>query len=124
MSSSQERAAQMSFVERHGLAVTVVRGRAEQPGVVKEAGGADVVVSRAVAPLGKLAQWCLPLLHEHGAMLAMKGSTAAEELEREHAALAAAGAGDLEIVECGAGLLPTPTTVVRAVRLSRKQRRR
>ncbi|HEY5856249.1 MAG TPA: 16S rRNA (guanine(527)-N(7))-methyltransferase RsmG [Aldersonia sp.] len=112
------------FVERHGLAVTVVRGRAEQPGVVKEAGGADVVVSRAVAPLGKLAHWCLPLLHEHGTMLAIKGSSAAEELERERAALVAAGAGDLEIVECGNDLLPTPTTVVRAVRLSRKQRRR
>ena len=27
------------FVERHGLDITVVRGRAEQPGVVKEAGG-------------------------------------------------------------------------------------
>ena len=57
------------FVERQALDVAVVRGRAEQPGVVKEAGGADVVVSRAVAPLGKLAQWCLPLLHEHGTML-------------------------------------------------------
>jgi 16S rRNA (guanine527-N7)-methyltransferase len=49
------------FIEAVGLDVTVVRGRAEQSGVMKEAGGADVVTSRAVAPLGKLAQWSLPL---------------------------------------------------------------
>lgn len=38
------------FIEAAGLDVTVVRGRAEQSGVMKEAGGADVVTSRAVAP--------------------------------------------------------------------------
>ncbi len=50
------------FVETHGLEnVLVVRGRAEQPGgVLQEAGGADVVTSRAVAPLAKLAKWSLP----------------------------------------------------------------
>lgn len=40
------------FIESVGLDVTVVRGRAEQSGVMKEAGGADVVTSRAVAPSG------------------------------------------------------------------------
>ncbi|WP_186329051.1 RsmG family class I SAM-dependent methyltransferase, partial [Prescottella equi] len=49
------------FVDSVGLSnVTVVRGRAEQEGVVKEVGGADVVTSRAVAPLEKLARWSLP----------------------------------------------------------------
>ncbi len=60
------------FIESNGLDVLVVRGRAEESGVVKEAGGADVVTSRAVAPLEKLARWSLPLIHEHGRMLALK----------------------------------------------------
>ncbi|MFI0142208.1 16S rRNA (guanine(527)-N(7))-methyltransferase RsmG, partial [Streptomyces luteogriseus] len=50
------------FIESNGLDVLVVRGRAEESGVVKEAGGADVVTSRAVAPLEKLARWSLPLI--------------------------------------------------------------
>jgi 16S rRNA (guanine527-N7)-methyltransferase len=102
----------------------VVRGRAEQPGVIKEVGGADVVTSRAVAPLEKLARWSIPLIHEGGRMLAMKGSSAAEEISRDRASLTRMGAGKLEIVECGVDLLPTPTTVVRAERVSRRSHRR
>ena len=68
-------------VDRLGLErVTVVRGRAEEGPVRRELGGADVVTARAVAPLDKLAGWCLPLLRSGGLLLAMKGSTAAEEL--------------------------------------------
>ncbi|MFD4294780.1 16S rRNA (guanine(527)-N(7))-methyltransferase RsmG [Rhodococcus sp. NPDC058532] len=112
------------FIESVGLDVRVVRGRAEQAGVVQEAGGADVVTSRAVAPLEKLARWSLPLIHEHGRMLAMKGSSAAEEIERDRASLTRLGAGKLEIVECGADVLPTPTTVVRAERIPKRSHRR
>lgn len=108
------------FIEEHDLNILVVRGRAEQPGVKKEAGGADVVTSRAVAPLEKLAKWSLPLVHEHGRMLALKGSSAGEEIERDRTSLARMGAGKLEVVECGVGLLPTPTIVVRAVREPRR----
>ena len=39
-----------------------------------------MVTARAVAPLDKLARWCLPLLRPGGRLLAMKGSSAAEEL--------------------------------------------
>lgn len=112
------------FVEDTGLPIRIVRGRAEESGVIKEAGGADAVVSRAVAPLGKIATWSIPLLHEHGRMLAMKGSTVRDELAREATSLERARAGKLEIVECGVGVLPTPTTVVRAERLARRHRRR
>ncbi len=87
------------FIESNGLDVLVVRGRAEESGVVKEAGGADVVTSRAVAPLEKLARWSLPLIHEHGRMLALKGSSASEEIERDRTALTKLGAGKLEILE-------------------------
>ena len=112
------------FVESNVLDVLVVRGRAEESGVVKEAGGADVVTSRAVAPLEKLAKWSLPLIHEHGRMLALKGSSAAEEISRDRASLTRLGAGKLDIVECGVGLLPVPTVVVRAERLPKRRQRR
>jgi 16S rRNA (guanine527-N7)-methyltransferase len=110
------------FIESAGLDVTVVRGRAEQSGVMKEAGGADIVTSRAVAPLAKLAHWSLPLLHDHGRMLALKGVSAAEELERDGEALTRAGAGNATVLECGAGLVSTPTLVISAERLPRAER--
>ena len=54
------------MVDRLGLRTsTVVRGRAEERPSA-ELGGADVVTARAVAPLDKLAGWCLPLLRPGG----------------------------------------------------------
>ncbi|MFC6011639.1 16S rRNA (guanine(527)-N(7))-methyltransferase RsmG [Nocardia lasii] len=110
------------FIEEAGLDVTVVRGRAEQSGVIKEAGGADVVTSRAVAPLAKLAHWSLPLLRDHGRMLALKGTSAAEELERDGAELIRDGATDLRVVGCGAGIVEVPTLVISAELLPRAER--
>ncbi|WP_067455413.1 16S rRNA (guanine(527)-N(7))-methyltransferase RsmG [Nocardia alba] len=110
------------FIEEAGLDVTVVRGRAEQSGVIKEAGGADVVTSRAVAPLAKLAHWSLPLLRDHGRMLALKGTSAAEELERDGAELIRDGATDLRVVGCGAGIVEVPTLVISAELLPRSER--
>ncbi len=110
------------FIEDAGLDITVVRGRAEQSGVIREAGGADIVTSRAVAPLAKLAQWSLPLLRLNGRMLALKGESAAEELERDRAEVERAGAGHLTVVQCGTGLVSTPTLVVSAERLRRSER--
>jgi 16S rRNA (guanine527-N7)-methyltransferase len=93
-------------VDRLGLTnVTVVRGRAEEGPARRELGGADVVTARAVAPLEKLAAWCLPLLRPGGRLLALKGSTAAEELA---AARPLADAADAEVVEVG----DPPATVV------------
>ena len=37
----------------------------------------DVVTSRAVAPMDRLARWSLPLVRPGGLFLAMKGSSAA-----------------------------------------------
>lgn len=112
------------FIEATGLGITVVRGRAEQAGVKKEAGGADVVTSRAVAPLARLAGWSMPLIHDHGRMLALKGISAIEELERDRADLTKAGAGHAEVLECGVGVLETPTMVISAERLPRSERRK
>ena len=71
-------------VEELGLDnVTVLRGRAEEGPIKKAVAGADVVTSRAVAPLGKLAKWSLPLVRKGGEMIALKGSSVHEELERD-----------------------------------------
>ena len=93
-------------VERLGLErVTVVRGRAEEDPVRRELGGADAVTARAVAPLDKLAGWCLPLLRPGGVLLAVKGSTAAEELA---AAGPLPGAADAVVTSAG----DPPATVI------------
>lgn len=95
-----------------GLGVTVLRGRAEEGRVRTLLAGADVVTARAVAPLERLTKWCLPLLRTGGRMLAMKGASAAEELERDETAILAAGGGRGEVLSCGDGVLEVPTTVV------------
>ena len=94
--------------------VTVVRGRAED--AAGELPGADVVTARAVAALDKLAGWCLPLAAVGGRLLAMKGSSAADEIAEHAAAINALGGGEPVIRLCGAGLIEPPTTVVEIVR--------
>ena len=92
--------------------VTVVRGRAEDVDLP----GADVVTARAVAALDKLAGWCLPLAAVGGRLLAMKGSSAAEEIAEHSDAIAKLGGGEAVIRLCGAGLIEPPTTVVEIVK--------
>lgn len=72
----------------------------------------DVVTSRAVAPLDRLAAWCMPLVGAGGEMLALKGSSAAAEIEEHAVLLAKAGCAEPvveEIAEDGTD----PITVVR-----------
>jgi len=47
----------------------------------------DIAVSRAVAELSKLLEYCLPLVKKGGALIAYKGATADEELERAQNAI-------------------------------------
>ncbi|MFC4334152.1 16S rRNA (guanine(527)-N(7))-methyltransferase RsmG [Salininema proteolyticum] len=93
--------------------VEVVRARAEE---VDPKGEADVVVSRAVAPLGKLANWCLPLARTGGTMLALKGRSAADEIERDKYKIRKAKGESPEILTCGGEFLEVPTTVVSIVK--------
>ena len=72
---------------RLGGTVTVVRGRAEDGGVRRSLGQQEWVVARAVAPLERLASWCLPLLADDGRLLALKGATATEEARAAEAAV-------------------------------------
>jgi 16S rRNA (guanine527-N7)-methyltransferase len=110
-------------VEKLELPITIVRGRAEEREVRKQVGGADVVTARAVAPLARLAGWCLPLVRPDGFLLALKGASAAEEIERDRDAVRKAGGGQPEIAECGAGVLEVPSTVVLIQRLPPKTAR-
>ncbi|MGB2977031.1 MAG: RsmG family class I SAM-dependent methyltransferase, partial [Propionicimonas sp.] len=58
-----------------GERVRVIRGRAEDHALTY-----DVVTCRALAPLPRLLGWCDPLRGEGGRIVALKGSSAAEEV--------------------------------------------
>lgn len=115
---------QLSLSDR----VTVVRARAEEAAKakamfhVKQSGTpfhvkhADVVTARAVAPLDRLVGWCLPLTKVGGHLLAMKGSSAAEEVVEHQNAIVKLGGGTPLVRECGGSVLPQSTYVVDVVR--------
>jgi 16S rRNA (guanine527-N7)-methyltransferase len=92
--------------------VRVNRGRAEDAATVA---GVDVVTARAVAPLSRLAGWCLPLLRPGGSLIALKGAQAAAELNAAADDLRRLGAVAWSVETCGQGLVDPPTTVVRVV---------
>lgn len=105
--------------EELGLAITVVRGRAEDPAVRAEVGEVDAVTSRAVAALDKLTKWSMPLLRDGGRMLALKGERAEEEIVEHQRALSSLGAVDVKVMKCGVEYLDPPVTVVVARRGAR-----
>jgi 16S rRNA (guanine527-N7)-methyltransferase len=92
--------------------VSVVRGRAEERTVVRRVAPVAWVTARAVAPLDRLAAWCLPLLEPGGRLLALKGRRAAQELNEHRDVIGRLGAVDQHVVLCGVDLLASPSTVV------------
>lgn len=99
-----------------GLAdrVSVVRARAEE--AVDTVMPADVVTARALAPLDRLARWCVPLTRRGGRVLALKGASAAEEIAAHAAAVRAAGGRPPVIRHCGEGRIEPPAIVVEVQR--------
>jgi 16S rRNA (guanine527-N7)-methyltransferase len=92
--------------------VTVMRTRAELAvGMVD----ADVVTARAVSALSKLAGLTIPLLNGKGEVVAIKGRSAAEEIEQAAKVIRKLGGVETSVVVCGQELLEEPTTVVRIV---------
>jgi 16S rRNA (guanine527-N7)-methyltransferase len=77
---------------------------------------ADVVTARAVAPLDRLAGWCLPLTAPGGRLLALKGATAADEVANTATAVRRLGGSQPVVQQCGTGIVEPPTTVVEIVR--------
>jgi 16S rRNA (guanine527-N7)-methyltransferase len=94
--------------------VAVVRGRAEE--VALQLHPADIVTARAVAPLDRLARWCLPVTAVGGRLLAWKGASAAEEVAVHRDEIARLGGGPPTVRLCGSGLLNPPATVVEIAR--------
>jgi 16S rRNA (guanine527-N7)-methyltransferase len=98
------------------LEAEVLRGRAEDLSVRQSIGECDVVVSRAVASLDQLTRWSLPLLRPGGRMVAIKGERAPDEIREHRRGMAALGAVDVKVMQCGANCLTPPATVVVATR--------
>jgi 16S rRNA (guanine527-N7)-methyltransferase len=88
--------------------VAVVRARAEDVAPRTF----DVVTARAVARLPQLLTWTLPLVNGGGVVLALKGSTAAQEVQEVQGTSVARSAGPIAIRRYGMGVIDPPTTVV------------
>lgn len=105
-------------VERLGVGarVRVHTGRAEDRSIVEAVGGAKWVTARAVAPLDRLARWCLPLLTSGGTLLAIKGKNAESEMAAHHATLLKLGAQSVGLTVCGEGRVAEPVRVVAVIK--------
>lgn len=91
---------------------TVHRGRAEE---FRGSLRAPYVTARAVARIDRLAAWSFPLLEPDGTLVALKGSSAAEELAAEEQRLRRLGMVSAAVRSYGEGLLPTPTITLEIV---------
>ena len=103
--------------------VEVVRGRAD---ALHGTRAFDVVTARAVAPLERLLGWCMPLVAPSGALLAMKGDSAEEEIATAGPLLRRLGCADpsIEVLRMLAGALepglasPEDVPAARVVRVT------
>ncbi|MBC7307948.1 MAG: 16S rRNA (guanine(527)-N(7))-methyltransferase RsmG [Dietzia sp.] len=78
---------------------------------------ADAVTARAVAPMDRLLTWCFPLVRLGGALVAMKGSRAQDEVTEVTALIERLGGGPAEVLRAGTIPGVAPTGVVRVVRV-------
>jgi 16S rRNA (guanine527-N7)-methyltransferase len=92
---------------------TVLRARAEDKAASRIS--ADVATARAVAPLDRLVGWAAPLLRPGGQLLAIKGQSAAAELEAAEPVLSRLGVRSAEVLQAGHGRVVSATTIVRVV---------
>jgi 16S rRNA (guanine527-N7)-methyltransferase len=100
--------------------VTVCRGRAEDmAGVIR----ADIATSRAVAPLGRLAELSAGLVRPGGTILALKGDQAQSELDQAGTVLRRLGVRSAEVLKAGQGIVEPPATVVRILAAGRARGR-
>ena len=86
--------------------VEIIRGRAEGQNVT-----AQIVTSRAVAPLDKLLNWSWPLVEKVGKILAIKGEKAQEELENAQKVISFLKDSPATITTCGLALDLSVTVV-------------
>ena len=101
----------LEVVSELGLGeVTVVRGRAEELHGERRF---DVVTSRAVAPLGRLLDWSMPLVEGSGALVAMKGRSVGDEIASSQSTLRRWTCAVPEVLSLGEGIVEPVTTAVR-----------
>ena len=93
--------------------VTVIRARAEEKAAARIR--ADVATARAVAPLERLVGWAAGLLRPGGELIAIKGQSAADELEAAKPVLDRLGVRSAEVLQAGNGRVVSATTIVRVV---------
>ena len=99
----------LMVVEQLGLKnVSVLRARAEEVGEVY-----DLVTARAVSALPKLLRLTVPLTRHGGAIIALKGGKAQEEVEESRKLSKKLGISGFELIHTGAQFLAEPTMVVR-----------
>lgn len=89
--------------------VEVVRGRADELHGKRRF---DVVTSRAVAPLERLLVWSMPLVAPEGRLVAMKGSSIADEIAAADGVLRRLGCTDPVVLELGTGVISPQTFAV------------
>lgn len=85
-------------VEELGLSANVVHARAEEAGRGELRESFDFAVSRAVAAMNVLCEYCLPFVKVGGTFCAMKGAKGSEELGCAEKAIAVLG-GETEKTE-------------------------
>lgn len=80
--------------------IEFVHARAEDGGANRTYRGKfDTVVSRAVANMTTLSEWCIPFLKQNGCFLALKGPLAQEELDAAKRSIAILGGKVLDVYE-------------------------
>lgn len=90
--------------------VDVMRARSEQ---VFDTVDVDIVTARAVSAMKSLVPITVPLLHGQGELLAIKGQSAATEIEKAEKVLRKFKTTKAEVLTVGEELLEVPTTVAR-----------
>jgi 16S rRNA (guanine527-N7)-methyltransferase len=97
--------------------VRTVRGRAEELHGREQF---DIVTARALAPLSRLVGWAMPLVAPGGALLAMKGRSAADEIEAASRELRKLGCAPPELVTVTGADGSSTATLVRVAHADRR----
>ena len=106
----------LEAVETLGLGNVVVRR--DRADALHGSARFDAVTARAVAPLERLLGWCMPLVAPEGALLAMKGSSADDEVAAAGPTLRRLGCGE-PVVEVFGGDLAREYPDVEPIRVVR-----
>ncbi len=92
--------------------IKILPARAEECGKGEHREKYDIAVSRGVARLNVLCEWCLPLVKKGGYFIAMKGNRGREELEEAKNALKLLGGGEAYVFDTPLPVFDRQHTVI------------